>query len=140
MKKSAIVYLLFLFLLTSCGAKKNVTTNVEETTTSTPNQIIPDKDAWLDTIQINASAIPSEVIGNYVLEYYEENGNNIYPIEARYDSLVLTSGGYYAFYKQYKVIDSGKYFVEQIDTLRSCYIPSLGKTPRDAVHHVSTGG
>ena len=45
MKKSAVVFLLFSFLLTSCGAKKNVATNVESTPGETEaNEVVTSAD------------------------------------------------------------------------------------------------
>ena len=125
MKKSAIVFLLFSFLLTSCGAKKNVATGDQEPAANTLEQrIAAGEFAWLDTIQIDTTSIDRRLLQpsyNFI-DIKEKSANGSFNKNPTYtiDSLIFLGSGYYKMYKSSALVDYGRYSAIGADSIPIC--------------------
>ena len=124
MKKSAIVFLLFSFLLSSCGAKKNVAMHEQELTVA---QRFKAGEIKMYTKPMSpkykADSVKMEKCsGHYSLAYQcDSAGHTLDKKHVDADSLILTADGHYWKFKRKRKVDYGTYLIRAgRHTIRTC--------------------
>lgn len=124
---------LILLLLPSCGVRKGVSA-AEKMQDS--NQTPYEGRIKNEIVSLDTTKIEKEVIGKYIINGYDFNGEHYYQYDkhAKYDSLILREDGYYALYKCQQLLDSGLYKTAIQDTLRYCLRLELSEKGEETIY------